>query len=127
MTSEKRDDEIAERVAAYMDASLDSIDGSASARLRQSRLNALQVLENRKPWFQMPRVWLPPALLSSLAICVLAISVWFFGPGSGLKNLPLDDIEVVTSVEQQELIQDLEFFQWLQDTDYGRLKRDNNS
>ncbi|GAC1468621.1 MAG: hypothetical protein PVSMB11_04320 [Desulfuromonadaceae bacterium] len=123
MTAGKSDEEIVARVAAQMDAGLESIDGATAGRLQRSRMNALDQLESRKCWFQMPRTWMSPALASSLAIAVLAVSVWFAMPKSGHNSVPLDDLEVVSSPEHLDLINDLEFLQWLKDTNSGRLIR----
>lgn len=100
------------RAKAVLDRAVEEVDRPTVLRLQRGRLAALDIGPRRPAWL----MW-----ASGLAVVsVAALAVYLWAQPSALQPraaVPLEDFELVTSVENVELAQDLEFFHWLADDD----------
>lgn len=106
------DHEFVGRAKAVLDRAVGEMDQPAVLRLQRGRLAALESRARRPSWI----VWVSGLAVASVAALVLYLWV----PQPVLQPhaaVPLDDFELVTSVENVELAEDLEFFHWLADDD----------
>ena len=95
-----------------LDRAVGEVDHATALRLQQGRLAALEARARRTSW----RSWASGLAIASLA--ALAVLFWTQpAPPPQHAAVPLDDFELVTSVENVELAEDLEFFHWLADDD----------
>lgn len=106
------DHEFVGQAKGVLDRAVGEVDHATVLRLQQGRLAALDVRARRSSW----RIW-----ASGLAVVSLAALVVLFWTQPAVPPqhaaVPLDDFELVTSVENVELAEDLEFFHWLADDD----------
>lgn len=106
------DREFAIRAKRVLDCTVQEMDQPIALRLQRGRLAALE----RKPRRLVRMLWASGLAVASMA--ALALYVWAPQPMSQQHAVvPLDDFELVTSVENVELAEDLEFFHWLADDD----------
>ncbi len=106
MTAEK-EQEFLRRVREHLTQHEDGVDELTAARLQALRK---QALEHR------PRQglrWFPAAGLATAAAAVLAVVVWQHHD-SGLP-LSADDWELLAAGEEIELIEEWEFYAWLEE------------
>jgi hypothetical protein len=114
-----------QRFAAWVGQQLeygnDALDGATRSRLRQARARAIESRGSRRwlalPW---PGGWRPAAgVLAASALALLAVpALMQRGPlpetaGVSASIGAVDDLEIVLNVENLEMIEDLEFFEWL--------------
>jgi len=105
------DQEFVARARQVLDRTLDNVDSAAELRLQRARLSALDGRPTRMRW-----LWIGGAALASVA--VLAVMLWISSPApEPHAAVPLEDFELVTSVENVELAEDLDFYHWLADDD----------
>jgi hypothetical protein len=106
------DHEFVGRAKGVLDRAVGEIDHATALRLQQGRLAALDARARRSSW----RPWASGLAIASLA--ALAVLLWA-QPAAPPQHaaVPLDDFELVTSAENVELAEDLEFFHWLADDD----------
>jgi len=110
-----------ERSRALFQDSVETLDMRTRSRLTQARHAALAAAGHRNR-FSNVRWWAPAAGFSAAA--VLGVTLWF-GPqfarhGSVDRELPaalnqssLEDLDIVASAEEMELLQDdAEFYDW---------------
>lgn len=97
-----------------------SLDAHTLSRLNQARQSALDVLRKEKT-AAMPR-WLMPAG-SVAALALVATMAFHFTPStsksSGQTLSPLEDMEIIASSEDIELLQDVDFYDSLDSVDAG--------
>ena len=95
-----------------LDRAVGGVDHATALRLQRGRLAALDARARGSSW----RTWASGLAAASLA--ALAVLFWT-QPAVPPQHaaVPLDDFELVTSVENVELAEDLEFFHWLADDD----------
>lgn len=90
-----------------LDQSLDQVDARLAGRLQRARREALEISMDRRPW----RRWAGVAVAS-----IGLLTVVFFTNQRDMDNHGqpmLEDIELMTSPENVELSEDLEFYDWL--------------
>jgi hypothetical protein len=112
---EEAPDELEARSKALFDDSVERLDGRTRSRLTQARHAALDELRApRHRWFGFR---LPAAGLATIALAAVMLVTW-----SGLRQpnvpgggLPLDDFDIVADSDNLEMLQDVEFYAWLED------------
>jgi hypothetical protein len=112
--SNDQNDELERKVRALFEDSVERLDARTRSRLTQARNRALE--EVTKGAVQRRWLWAPAGGLLAAAL-VAAVMLW---PGVGRAPLeagamPLEDFDIVADSENLELLQDMEFYVWLQD------------
>lgn len=106
----KQDERFIARAKQLLDHRVEDLDTATTQRLQHARLQVLDARPDRRWW----TVW--AGGLAMAAIAVLSLSIWLTQPVHERHHPPLlDDIELITSVENIELAEDLEFYHWLAD------------
>lgn len=106
-----QDQRFVQQAKRSLDQSVSELDHATALRVQRARLQALDAAPRRKPW----QVWAGGLAVASMA--ALTMVLWFKQPvDENHRHGPLlDDLELVTSVENVELAEDLEFYDWLAD------------
>ena len=106
MTS-PREDRLAERIRQQLDREAGQLDELTVARLRTARLRALE--QARRPRHR----WLAMLGTAAVAAVVAAVLYW-----QSPVNLPgaIDDLDIVATGDEMELFEDLDFYDWLDET-----------
>lgn len=109
-----------ELAKASLERSVDNIDGATLSRLRQARHAAMQQRET-----PVLATWLRPALASAFTVCALAILLTMLPNRKADDDLlanaealqQMDDFQLLSNGEDLDMIQDLEFYEWLEQQD----------
>jgi hypothetical protein len=112
---ETRSQSLERRAKALFDAEVDKLDGHTRSRLAQARHAALAEGRRRSfaPWRLGPRALLPAG---AAAIVALAVTMLWRDPVPmtvGPDLAALQDLEILLGEEELEMLEDLEFFAWL--------------
>ena len=100
------------RAKAVLDCSVEDLDAAAARKLQRARIMALERRPKRGRW----AAWIGGLAAASLA--ALALVLWLVQPAPERQAaVPLEDFELITSVENVELAEDLDFYHWLADDD----------
>ena len=92
---------------AVLDESARDLDPEMATRLRQARYRAMEA----KP---KPFRWLVPASgFVAASVAILAVALWLFQPPRPVPVEGVEDLEILSSGENLELFDDLEFYHWL--------------
>ena len=92
----------------------ENLDPDTKHKLLAMRNRALNIQES-KNWFPQ---WAPLPVMSLLTATLFIILV-YTKPGSAPKlDTGLEDLEILASVDQLELYEDLEFYDWLANENY---------
>lgn len=114
-------DPLTARVREHLDASLEVLDQSTLNRLAQARQAALAGAQMDGPekavWFDFPELelsnWLMPVgALASIGVMLLALGV-LVNSSPTLTPTTTLDIELLSSSEQLDTYDNLEFYRWL--------------
>ena len=114
--TDKQDEELLRRIRRELDQSVASLDGETRSRLSSARSKALASGQGRRR-----SAWWPAGGLALASLLVLAVMVTRLqptGPDGELRVELLEDdqdLELVTTIEHLELLEDLEFYYWLEE------------
>ncbi|VAW75002.1 hypothetical protein MNBD_GAMMA15-2254 [hydrothermal vent metagenome] len=102
------DKQFVEKVRKTLDDSAEAIDDITAARLAAARRNALDARPQRSHW-------LPAAAFSAVAASALTVAL-LLNQGSDLPGIDADALELAAQPEDMELIEELDFYDWLDST-----------
>ena len=107
MTSDN--DKLGNSIKQTLDNSVDDLDAATLSRIRQVRTRALEKAEGQSiNWFSVTSGALATACVMVFAVIILLRSE------SLPQNVPVDDLDLISSSESFEFYEDLEFYQWLE-------------
>ena len=108
------DEKRAELARGLLDESVEHLDAATLSRLNQARQQALEAASRHT--HAGGRWWAIPA--SALAAAFLAAVIWWPGPAvDGTPALPIEDMEILVTADSLEMLEELEFFMWLDEAD----------
>lgn len=97
------------KVKAYLDESVEDLSPDITRRLQQARYAAIEKSQTRSIWS-----FYPHAATAVVAIAVISISINLSQKNMVESVLAMEDeIELLASNDNLELMEDLEFIQWL--------------
>ena len=106
------------RARELLESSTERLDGRVRSRLTQARFAAVEEARrarHRSAW----RTWIPAGALAAAA--ALAIVLWSGHPATPTATLDahnsLDDLEIVAGGENFELLENLDFYEWVSTVD----------
>lgn len=102
------EDAFTEKIKKGLEQHADAVDELTASRLRAIRKAALS--RSTRPGFN----WLPATGLAMAAAALVAVLVWNHAP-DGINGLP-GDAELLSQIEDLELLEELEFYAWLEET-----------
>jgi len=112
-----QDRRLEERAKQLFDDSVDGLDAGTRSKLTQARYRALEELERPRAVLTWNRGWLPAGM--AVAVVLAAVIVWQVQPGrdgSGAFDVAAaSDLEILLGDEELEMIQELEFYAWLEE------------
>ena len=108
------------KVRTLLDRSVDQLPRDVLSSLKIGRIRAVELAEKREARFWGFHQWVTTGGVASIAILVVAVSLWISPVGNQLTGVPADDLEVVAINEQLELYEDLDFFMWLSEKENAR-------
>ncbi len=107
MTQTEEHDPITQKVVDALESQADATDKATLDALNQARRKAMTRI--RKPSRARPVYWLPA---TGLVSAVVVAMLWFQQPHAPHPQ-SLDDFELLTSEEDLEMLEDMEFVAWL--------------
>lgn len=118
MTAELTDEQrqFAEQAKTLFDSSVDRLDAATLSRLNQGRHAALEELQKTRSAGQWVR-WIPATGVAAVAIVTVMV---MRGPEPGelsIEPVTAADFEMLLEDESLEMLQDLEFYSWLEASD----------
>jgi hypothetical protein len=108
-------DKFAKEAKALFDESVDRLDAETLSALNRRRHAALETARVARPeWLR----WAPAVGVA--AVVVVAVMLAMPRP-NGVDAVPLDDMDILLGEDSIEMLEDLEFYAWmeLQDGDVG--------
>lgn len=105
-------------VRKRLDNELDQLEPSVVRRLRESRMRALTT-EEKSIRLLYPRL-IPVGGCTVLTVVAIAASLWFSLRPAPFSGVTGEEIEVMGTQGNLEMFRELEFYQWLAQTDETR-------
>jgi hypothetical protein len=116
MTTENSDERLAASAKQTFDESVESLDAATLSRLNQGRHKALAELQRAKPMRQWVR-WAPATGIAAAALITVLV---MRGPDEvvlPVTPVTVSDFEILLDDEPLEMLEDLEFYSWIDSSD----------
>ncbi|MBP1717175.1 MAG: hypothetical protein H6Q43_613 [Deltaproteobacteria bacterium] len=113
MDEQERENQFVEKIRGFLDESTESLNPKIRLRLQESRTQALKAVEKRHAWFLSFPQWITVGGLATATTAILIFFFWLNVPSLEAPTKQVEDFEIITSKEQIDFYQDLEFFRWL--------------
>ncbi len=110
-----KSDKFEKKAKSLLDESIDDLSPEITRRLQQARYAAIEKTKPRTTWS-----FFPQAATAVFAIVVVSVSVFFNFNQNEVTETVLameTEMEMLTSNDSMELMEDLEFIQWLVETE----------
>jgi len=104
-------EEFEKKAKVLLEQSLNDLSPDIARRLQQARYAALEKAKPRSIWS-----FYPQAATAAFIIAIISVGLFFNFDNKHLNKIELAmevDIEMLTTNENLDLIEDLEFMQWL--------------
>lgn len=111
------------RAKQAFDDSVASLDAQTRSRLAQARARALE--HGRRPWWPV-RALVPGAVAAAAALAVWMLWQDAATPPAGVEIAALQDLEILLSDEELEMLEELDFYTWL-DEELSETPSDDDS
>jgi hypothetical protein len=100
-------------------ASEEHLDAGTLSRLREARRRAVEASDARgRGFFRIPN-WMRAGAFATAAAAVVVFTIWVDTPRQELPVKNADDIEIVLNVDNMDIYEDLDFYEWLAGTGNG--------
>lgn len=118
LSNEPGESELERKARALFESSVERLDAGTRSKLTQARNRALDEVKKgalRRRW-----IWAPAGGVALAAIVAVVLS------SGGLRSTPetgalaLEDIDIVADSENFEMLEDVEFYMWLEDAPADR-------
>ncbi len=101
-----------------LDESVDTLDANTLSKIRQIRAQAIEMAREKadsrhKNWL-LNKQGIFVGGLATACVMVFAVMVLLKSP-TPMQAVPVDDIELISSSDDLELFEDLEFYEWLEE------------
>ncbi|MHB8622166.1 MAG: hypothetical protein ACYC9J_12220 [Sulfuricaulis sp.] len=90
------------------------LDAGAVARLRAARQQAIEQGLRRSA--RARPAWLLPGLATAIGALTVGGWLWLSAPQTNPAPVSMDDLELLSAQENPEFFSDLDFYDWLDDT-----------
>jgi len=109
MMNKEQDQKLIQHVREVLDESVANIDAATLSRIRQARARALAQRPTRSTdWFGL----LSGAVATA---CVMVFAVIIILQSPATPTTAAEDIDLISSSDNLELFEELEFYEWLED------------
>jgi len=106
--------EFTEKVRKTLDTSIEGLEPGIQSRLNRMRNEALEKAAGKKRPFQF-LFSKPVAGLVAASILLLITTLYLKGPSQTTPVNPIEDIEILSSTDNIDFYENLDFFFWLAD------------
>jgi Protein of unknown function (DUF3619) len=112
------DDKLPNQIKQILDDSVNNLDAATLSRLNQARHKAL---ENKSRWHSL-KLQLPATALAAITVAVIVGSIWTIQSQQNnqiITNTNYEDLELISSNVEVDLLEEIDFVTWLVDADAG--------
>jgi hypothetical protein len=109
----KNEKEFLQEVKDLLEERSANLDRQTRQRMANIRATALSLGQEKPLPFSIPFRWILAGSLSMATILVLALSFWLNGSPDEIPVRNIEDFEILTSKEQIDTFQNVEFYRWL--------------
>lgn len=118
----KDEKEFLKEAKDLLEKSSEKLDPRTKQRIAAVRLQALSSGQEKPSPFFTPFRWILAGSSSIVTVVALALFFWFSGSPGEIPVKNLEDFEILTSREQIDIYQNVDFYRWLATEGTGEIE-----
>ena len=119
MNTNEQEKRLLEKAKSLLSEAEETLDNQTKKRLERIRLDALSAAERPGAKFFLPPRWVTAGALATAAIAGVVIFFWLRASPGDFPGKHAEDFEIITSTENIEFYENLEFYRWLATKENG--------
>ena len=119
MNGDEQERRLLEKAKDLLSEAAENLDSQTKKRLERIRLDALTTVERPGAKFFLPPRWITASAFVTAAIAGVAIFFWLRASPGNFPGKQAEDFEIITSAENIEFYENLEFYRWLATKENG--------
>ena len=108
------EDELNSKIRQDLNDSVESLDANTLSKIRQIRAQAIDNAESNHSIWSGNKPGFLIGGIATACVMVFAVVLLLNSPTS-MQSIPAEDIELISSSDNFELYEDLEFYEWLEE------------
>ena len=113
LSNEPDESELERKARALFENSVEQLDARTRSKLTQARNRALDEVKRSAP--QRRWIWAPAGGVALAVVVAVVLSSGGLRSSPETGTLALEDIDIVADSENFEMLEDVEFYMWLED------------
>jgi hypothetical protein len=102
-----------EKVQDLLDQGTENLESQTERRLEDIRGQALTAAGEKRSRFLLPRRWVLAGSFAMVTLAAVGLFLWLSPSTETLPAGEIEDLEIITSQEQIDFYQNLDFYGWL--------------
>jgi len=119
MNANDQEKSFLEKAKGLLSEGAENLDSQTRRRLERIRLDALSAVGGKEARFFLPSRWVTVGALVATAMVVVAIFFWLRASPGDFPGKHIEDFEIIASMENIDLYENLEFYRWLATKENG--------
>jgi hypothetical protein len=107
MNEKQQNDKLIENIHAQLQNSVNNIDAATQSKITQARHRALDQYSSKQPL----HLWLSATAVATSCVAILIFLLYPAQQNS--EPALLDEFELISNIDDMEVLEELEFYQWL--------------
>jgi len=119
MDANEQERHLLEKAKDLLSQAAENLDSQTKQRLERIRLNALSASERAHPGAFLSSRWVMGGAVTAAAMAAVAIFFWLKASPGNFPGKHIEDFEMIASMEEIELYENLDFYRWLATKENG--------
>jgi len=119
MNGDEQEKRLLEKAKSLLSEAAENLDSQTKRRLERIRLDALSSAEAKEArFFPRPR-WVTAGAFAAAGMAAVAVFFWLRTSTGDFPDKHIEDFEMITSTENMDLYENLDFYRWLATKENG--------
>jgi hypothetical protein len=113
MNGDELEKRLLEKAKGLLSEAAENLDSQTRRRLERVRLNAVRAAGGNEARFFPRSRWVTVGAFAAAGMAAVAVFFWLRTSTGDFPNKHIEDFEIITSAENFDLYENLDFYRWL--------------
>ena len=119
MNGDEQEKRLLEKAKSLLSEAAENLDSQTKRRLERIRLDALSSAEAKEARFFPRPGWVTAGAFAAAGMAAVAVFFWLRTSTGDFPDKHIEDFEMITSTEDMDLYENLDFYRWLATKENG--------
>jgi hypothetical protein len=119
MNGDGQERRLLEKAKGLLSEAAENLDSQTKRRLERIRLKALSLAEAKEARFFPRTRWVTVGAFAAAGMAAVAVFFWLRTSTGDFPDKHIEDFEMITSTENMDLYENLDFYRWLATKENG--------